>query len=155
MIHCFDTEHEGVVLVANFVSPAAETTTRVDAHILKLGEELLENTLSLECRGGIAVVELAVIGGDNLILGLDHIRVDKPLDAICQECRFVDGLHGRLGNLQHDGPVGALFGIGRRGFAAVGQLKSRQFLVGLGLIVRRIIREDCSAVERAVVLGEV
>lgn len=144
-----------MVLVANLVSPAAEATARPDALGLELGEELLENTFTLERWGGVTVVKLAVVGGDNLVLGLDHLRVDETLDAVPEDVLLIDWLHGGLGNLQHDGPVWTGLGLARVSLAAISLVESGQLDVGLGLVVWGVVGENGGAVEGAVVLGEV
>mgnify|MGYP000929348754 CR=1 FL=1 len=149
------TQHEGVVLVTDLVAPATETATGVDVHVLQLGQELLEDTLTLKRGSGVAVVEAAVVGRDNLILGLDHVGVDKTLDAVPEEVLLINRLERGLGNLEHDGPVGALLGIRGVSLAAISLVKSRQLDVVGGLVVRRVVGEDGGAVEGAVVLREV
>lgn len=144
-----------MVLVTDLVSPAAESATGPDVHVLKLGQELLENTLTLESRCGVTVVELAVVGGDDLILGLDHLSVDETLDTVTEEVGLVNRLLGGLGNLQHDGPVRTLLGVGALGLAAVTQLEGGELDVLLRLVVGGVVGEDGGTVERSVVLGEV
>jgi hypothetical protein len=97
----------------------------------------------------------AVVGADDLVLGAHHLGVDEALDAVAEHVLLVDGLHGGLGDLEHDAPVGALLSLGGGGLAAVGELESGQLLAGLGLVVGRVVGEDGGAVEGAVVLGEV
>lgn len=150
-----NTEHEGVVLVANLVPPAAESATGVDAQVLELGEELLEDTLALKGRGGVTVVKGTVVGGDDLILGLEEVGVDKSLNAVLQDVLDINGLQLRLGNLQHDGPVGTLLGLGRVRSTAVSLVQSRELDVLLRLVVRGVVGKDGGTVEVAVVLGEV
>jgi len=101
------------------------------------------------------VVETAVVGGDNLVCWLKHLGVDKTLDTVAEHVLGVDWLHGRLGNLQHDGPVWTLghdllFWLG-----AVGVLHSCELDGGDWLVVWRVVGEDGGAVEWAVVLWEV
>lgn len=149
------TEHEGVVLVADLVLPATETATGVDVLGLQLGQELSQDTVTLNGGRRVTVVELAVVGRDDLVLGQDHLSVDKTLDTILEQVLLVHGLHARLGNLQHDGPVGTLLGLGGVGLAAIGLVESRQLSILLGLVVGGVVGEDGGAVEGAVVLGEV
>ena len=150
-----DTQHEGVVLVADLVPPAAESATGPDVHILELGQELSEDTLALERGSRVPVVEATVVGGDDLILGEDHLGVDQSLDALLQECLLVNRLHARLGNLKHDGPVGTGLGLTRRRLRTVCVVQSGQLDVILRLVVRRVVGEDGRTVERAVILREV
>lgn len=111
VVDSLHAEHEGVVLVANLVSPAAEAATGEDVHVLKLGEELLEDSLTLEGGGRVTVVKGTVVGGDDLIIRVDHLGVDETLDGVLEEVLDIDGLHGGLRDLQHDGPVRALLGL--------------------------------------------
>lgn len=71
---------------------------------------MFEDTLPFEARGWVAVVEAAVVGGDNFVAGLEHLGVDEALDAVAEKVFVVDGLHGRLGDFEHDGPIGAWLG---------------------------------------------
>jgi hypothetical protein len=144
-----------VILVADLVAPAAEAATGVDALGLEAGEELGEDTFTLERRGGVAVVEAAVVGGDDLVFGLDHLGVDETLDGIGEEGVVVDGLVGRFGDFQHDGPVWACLGAGILGLGAVGKLLGGELDGRLRLVVGGVVGEDGGAVEWAVVFGEV
>lgn len=154
-INSLDTEHEGVVLVTDLISPAAEAATREDVHGLELRENLLEDTLTLKSGGGVTVVEGTVVGGDDLVLGLDHLGVDETLDAVLEEVLNIDGLHGGLRNLEHDGPVRTLLSLGRRSLLTVGKVESRELDVLLRLVVGGVVGEDGGTVEGAVVLREV
>ena len=154
-INGLNTEHEGVVLVTDLVSPAAEAATREDVHGLEFGEDLLEDTLTLKSGGGVTVVESTVVCGDDLVLGLDHLGVDETLDAVLEEVLNIDGLHAGLRNLEHDGPVRTLLSLGRRSLLTVGKVESRELDVLLRLVVGRVVGEDGGTVEGAVVLGEV
>ena len=144
-----------MVLVADLVAPATETATGPDALLLETGQNLGEGTLTLQRGGGVAVVEAAVVGGDNLVAGLQHLSVDETLDRLGEESLVVDRLHGGLGDLQHDGPVGTLLLLRARGLGAVRQLESGQLLASLGLVVGGVVGEDGGTVEGAVVLGDV
>lgn len=148
-------EHERVVLVADLVPPAAEAATRPDVQVQELGQELFEHTLTLERRRRVALDELAVVRRHDLVLGLDHLRVDKALDAVLEKVLLVDRLQLRLRHLQHDGPVRALLGIAALGLAAVSVVEGRELDVSLRLVVWGVVGEDGGAVEGAVVLGEV
>lgn len=154
-ISSLDTQHERVVLVTNLVSPATEAATGVDVHVLELGKELSEDALTLQGGSGVTLVELAVVGRDDLILGLDQVGVDETLNAVLEEVLLIDGLHGGLGYFQHDRPVRTLLGLRRRSRAAVGKVLSGQLGLLLGLVVGRVVGEDGGTVEGAVVLGEV
>lgn len=144
-----------MVLVTDLVSPGTEAATRPDVHVLQLGQELLEDTLTLESGGRVTVVELAVVGGDDLVLGLDHLGVDQTLDTVLEEVGLIHGLLGGLRNLEHDGPVRTLLGVGALGLAAVTQLEGGELDIRLGLVVGGVVGEDGGTVERSVVLGEV
>jgi hypothetical protein len=155
VVNSLNTQHEGVVLVADLVAPRSETATGPDTLLLELGQNLGEGTLTLQAGGGVTVVEAAVVGGDDLITGLEHLGVDETLDRLGEESLVVNGLHGRLGNLQHDGPVGTVLSLSVLGLGAIGELESGQLLGGLGLVVRGVVGEDGGTVEGAVILGEV
>lgn len=155
VIDSLDTKHERVVLVTDLVAPAAESATGVDAHLLQLGEELGKGALALEAWGWVAVVEAAVVGGDDFVLGLDHFGVDEALDGILEEFLLVDRFHGGFGDFQHDGPVRAWLGGGGVSLGAVGELLGGELLGGLWLVVWGVVGEDGGAVEGAVVFWEV
>lgn len=155
VVDSLDTQHEGVVLVTDLVAPATETATGPDTLLLQLGQDLGEGTLTLQAGGGVTVVEAAVVGGDNLVTSLQHLGVDQTLDGVLEKLLVVNGLHGGLGDLQHDGPVRTLLSLGGRGLGAVSQLKGRQLLGLLRLVVGGVVGEDGGTVEGAVVLGEV
>lgn len=155
VIGSLDTEHERVVLITDLVSPAAEAAAGVDVHILELGKKLLENSLALQSRGRVTVVELAVVGGDDLVLRLDHLGVDQTLNTVAEKVGLIHGLLGRLRHLQHDRPVRTLLGLGALRLAAISQLLGGELGVLLGLVVRRVVGEDGGTVEGAVVLREV
>jgi len=150
-----DAQHERVVLVADLVAPAAEAATRPDVLLLQLRQQLGEGTLALQGWSRVAVVEAAVVGGDDLVVGLEHLGVDETLDGLGQDGLLVDGLQRRLGDLQHDGPVRTLLRLGVLRLGAVGQLQSGQLLGRVGLVVGGVVGEDGRTVEGAVVLREV
>ena len=77
-----DAEHEAVVLVADFVAPAAEAAAGEDVLFLEFGEELFEDALAFEGWGGIAVVEAAVVGGYDFVGGFEHLGGDEALDGV-------------------------------------------------------------------------
>lgn len=145
-----------MILVPNFVSPAAEAAAGVDVvFVLQGGEELFENAFALEGRGGIPVVEAAVVGTDDLIVGLEHGRVEEAGDAIFEDAGLVYGFEAGFRNFEHDGPIGSLFRFGGGGLGAVGELLGGEFDGGLGLVVGGVVGEDGGAVEGAVVFREV
>lgn len=150
-----NTEHEGVVLVTDLVSPAAESTTGENVHGLKLGEDLLEDALTLKGGGGVTMVESTVVSRDNLVLGLDHLGVDETLDAILEEVLNIHRFHGRLGNLQHDRPVRSLLSLRSRRFLTIGKVKRGELGILLRLVVGGVVGEDSGTVEGTVVLGEI
>ena len=155
VVHSLNTKHERVVLVTDLVAPATEAATGPNVLGLEAGQDLSEGTLTLKRGGGVTVVETAVVGRDDLITGLEHLGVDQTLDGVGQKGLLVDGLHRRLGNLQHDRPVRTLLSVGALGLGAVGELQGGELLGGLGLVVGRVVGEDGGTVEGAVVLGEV
>lgn len=151
----FHAQHERVVLIADLVAPAAEAATRPDVLLLQLRQQLGEGTLALQGWSRVAVVEAAVVGGDDLVVGPEHLGVDETLDGLGQDGLLVDGLQRRLGDLQHDGPVRTLLRLGVLRLGAVGQLQSGQLLGRVGLVVGGVVGEDGGPVEGAVILGEV
>ena len=155
VVHSLNTEHERVVLVTNLVAPATEAATGPDVLLLELGQDLGKSALTLQGWGGVTVVEATVVGGHDLIGGLQHLSVDETLDRLSQKSLVVDRLHRRLGNLQHDGPVRTFLGLGALGLGAIRELQSGQLLGALGLVVGGVVGEDGGTVEGAVVLGEV
>ena len=144
-----------MVLVADLVTPRTEATTGPDVLLLHLGQDLGEGTLTLQRGGGVTVVEAAVVGRDDLVGGAEHLSVDETLDTLGQESLVVNGLHGRLGNLQHDGPVRTFLRLSGLRLRTIGDLEGRELLGGLGLVVGGVVGEDGGTVEGAVILGEV
>ena len=106
VVRGLDTEHERVVLVADLVLPAAEAATAEDVAVLELRQELLQHAIALKGWSRVAVVEAAVVGRYNLVVGLKHVSVDETLNGILEKCVVVDGFLGGFGDLKHDGPVG-------------------------------------------------
>jgi hypothetical protein len=207
VVSCLNAKHEGMVLVSDFVSPASESSTRVDIHSLKFRKELRKNPLALKGWGWVAVIlepqnlglvfslidmmgvalssegftsknrqrhkplatgakqeimfqeietyEATVIGRDDLVLRLDHLGVDKPLNAVLEEVVMVNRLHRRLGDFQHDRPVRAFLGLGRIGLAAIGKVLSWQLDRLIWLVVWRVVGENRRTVEGAVILREI
>lgn len=155
VIDRLDTEHERVVLVADLVAPAAEAAARVDVQVLQLGQELLEHAFALEGWRWIAVVEAAVVKRDDFVGWLEHSRVYEALDAVFHEGAVVDGLHRRLGDFEHDGPVWAVGFLVLGGLGAIGETHRGKQRCFCGLVVRAVVGEDGGAVEGAVVFGEV
>ena len=82
MIGGFDAQHEAVVLVTHFVAPAAEAAAGVDVFFLEAREELFEDAFALEGRGWVAVVEAAVVGRDDFIVGLEEGGGEEAVDAV-------------------------------------------------------------------------
>jgi hypothetical protein len=75
------------------VSPAAESSTGVDILSLELGEELFENTLTLQRWSGVTVVKTAVVGRNDFVIWSDHLGVDETLDGISHDVGLVNRLH--------------------------------------------------------------
>jgi len=144
-----------VILVAHFIAPASETSSGVNASGLELGEELLEDTLTLQGWGWVTVIEAAVVGGNNLVFWFDHLSVDQTLDGISQNIGLVDWLLGRFRDFQHDGPVWTFLRLVRLGLAAVCKTLCCKLDRLVWLVVWGVVGEDGGAVERAVVFGEV
>lgn len=113
-----DAQHEGMVLVADLVAPAAEAAAGVDVFGLEPGQQGREHAFALEGRGRVAVVEAAVVGRDELVGGLEHVGADEAADGVFDDGSVGDGFEGGLGDFEHDGPVGACFWVGRGRFGA-------------------------------------
>ena len=84
MICRLHAEHEGVILVSDFVAPAAEPAAGEDIAGLEFWEELLEHAFALEGWRRVAVVEAAVVGADDLVVGTEHFGVDEATDAVLE-----------------------------------------------------------------------
>lgn len=100
--------------------------------------------------------EFAVVGRNDFILRLKETSVDHTLNRLGEKGGFVDRLLGRLRDLQHERPVrtgSSGLGVDGGGEGRIGGLKSLERYIGLRTIVRRVVGEDGSAVEGAVVLG--
>lgn len=100
-------QHEAVVLIAHLVAPAAEASPREDVLGLQGGEELFEHAFALQGRGGVAVVEAAVVGRDDLVGRLEHGGVEEAADGVGEEVVVVHRFEGGFGDFEHDTPVGA------------------------------------------------
>lgn len=86
IIRCLHPQHEAVILVTDLVSPASETPAGVDVvFILEGGEELFKDAFALEGRGGVAVIEAAVVGRDDFVVGLEHRGVEEAGDAVFED----------------------------------------------------------------------
>lgn len=155
MIRGLHAQHEAMILIADFIAPAAEAAAGVDVLFLEFGQELFEDAFALEGGGWVAVVEAAVVGGDDLVGGGEHFGGDEAFDAVGEHIGVVDGLHGGFGDFEHDGPVGAFLRGGGGGLLARSDLLGRELFGGGGLVVGGVVGEDCGAVEGAVGFGEV
>ena len=144
-----------MILIADFIPPAPEAAARPDIALAQLGQQLLQHAFALEAGCWVAVVEAAVVDGDDLVLGHEHLRVDEALDALLDQAGLVDGLHGGLGDFEHDRPVVARFRVGGGWGGAVGKLDGGEFLGRRRVVVGRVVGEDRCAVEGAVIFGEV
>lgn len=87
-----------MVLIANFVAPAAKATPGVNVLFLQFGQKGLEHAFALKGRRGVAMIEAAVVRRDNLVGGLEHVGVDEPTDRVGQNGLVVHGLKRRLGD---------------------------------------------------------
>jgi len=100
--------------------------------------------------------EFPVVGRNDFVFGREETSVDHTLNRLGKEVLLVDGLLSRLRNFEHERPVRSgtsRFSVdgGREG--RVGSLESLEGDVLLRAVVRRVVGEDGSAVEGAVVLG--
>ena len=123
VIGSFHAEHKRVILVTDLVAPAAEAAAGVDILGLEGGEEFGEDAFTLEGGGGVAVVEAAVVGGDDFVVGAEHFGVEEALDGVFEEVGVVDGFHTGFGDLEHDGPVRTGLGFFGFGGFAGGELE--------------------------------
>lgn len=155
VVDCLYTQHETVILVADLVSPRAESATRPDALLLELGQELSENAFTLKRRSWVTVVESAVVGGNDLVSWLELLSVDQALNAVCEQGLLVDWLHAGFGDLKHNAPVWSLLCRCVGWLATIRHLLCSELDGCLWLVVWRVVGEDCRAVEWAVVLWEV
>ena len=93
VVRSFDAKHKRVVLIADFISPAAEAAAGIDILCLELRQELFQNAFALQARGWVAVVEASVISRNNLVVRLEHLGVDKALDAVFEHVRLINWFH--------------------------------------------------------------
>jgi len=73
-----------MILVSYFVSPTAEPTAGIDAFFLQCGEQFGEHTFAFEGGCRISMVEAAMVGRHDFVGGLEHLRINEALDAVCQ-----------------------------------------------------------------------
>jgi len=150
-----NSKHERMILISDLVFPAAETAPGMNAQRVQLREELLQDAITLQGGGGVTVVEAPMVNRHNLVIGVHEGSVYAALDRLRDEIFLVDRLHGRLGNLHHQGPIWATLLFQRVRPATVGLSHGRQLDAGLRLVVGRVIAKDRGPVERAIVLREV
>ncbi len=150
------SESRRVVLVADLVLPRSESTTAVDVVLLKRGQQGSKSSVTSKRGSGVSGGELAVVGRDDLVISVDEVGVDASLDGLGKDLLRINGLEVRLGNLHHERPVRSLLGLLRgSALGGVSVLQSRELDVSLGAVVWRVVGEDGSTVEGAVILGEV
>ena len=106
-----------MILITDFISPAAETATRIDVLFLEFGKELFEHAFALETWGWVAVVKASVVGAYDFVGWLEHFGVDEAGDAVSEHVFLIDRFHGGFGDFEHDGPVGSFLGGG--GFGGI------------------------------------
>ena len=83
-------------MLTYLISPASETATGPDILGLKLRKQFLEHALTLKGGSWVAMIETAVVSGDNLVCGLNHVGVDEALNRVLEESGLVDWLHSRF-----------------------------------------------------------
>lgn len=96
-----------MVLIAHLIAPAAKATARINAFLLKFGEEGFKYAFALKGWRWIAVIETARVSGYDFVLGLKERSSDKPPDAVCQDGFLIDWFESGLGDFNHDRPIGA------------------------------------------------
>jgi hypothetical protein len=101
------------------------------------------------------VIETAVVGGNDLVCGLDHFGVDQTLDGVSEDVLLVNWLHGGFGDFQHDRPVWASLWLGRLRFAAIREILCGELDGFVWLVIWGVVGEDGGTVEWAVILREV
>lgn len=97
-----------------------------------------------------------MVGRNDFVLGREKTSVDHTLNRLGEKFLLVDRLLSRLRDFEHERPVRSgtsRFSVdgGRKG--RVGSLDSLEGDVLLRAVVRRVVGEDGSTVEGAVVLG--
>ena len=93
IIRSFDTQHKGMILVADFVPPAAKAAAGVDVLLLELGQEFFQDAFTLQAGGRISMVEASVVGRNYLIVRPEHFGVEETLDGISEHVGLIDGFH--------------------------------------------------------------
>ena len=91
-----------VILVTNFVFPRSKAATRQNIFLLEIGQHFGQGAVTLEARGGIAVVKATDVCADNFIIWLQQVGIDQSLDAVGKQSVMVDGLVRRLGDFKHN-----------------------------------------------------
>jgi hypothetical protein len=81
VVHALHADKAAVVLVCHLVLVGPEATATPDILLLQVGQCLLQHPVSLQRRGGVPVLQAAVVDGHDLVGGLDHLRVDGALDG--------------------------------------------------------------------------
>ncbi len=125
--------HEGVVLVGDFVLPATEAATGVDALLIERGNHFGEGFVAVYRWGRVAVFQRFVPGGDDVFAALDEVGIEHALYGFLNDGSRINVLMLRLADLGHERPLG----------------------VDVGHVVRAVVGEHSDAVEGAVVFGEV
>ena len=87
----FDAEHEGVILIADLVSPAAEAAAGEDVFLLQAGEELFQHAFTLQRRGRVAVLEAAVVFADDFVGGVEEFGGDEAAEGFFDNGLVIDG----------------------------------------------------------------
>jgi hypothetical protein len=167
-----------VVLICDLILVRTEASARKDCILLlELRKKNLELTITDQRRSWVSVVlmtdsmgvsrdsrktkeekthEFPVVGRNDFVFGREETSVDHTLNRLSEEVLLVDGLLGRLRDFEHEGPVRSgtsRLGVDRGREGRVGSLDSLEGDVFLRAVVRRVVGEDGSAVEGAVVLG--
>ena len=115
--------------VLDFILPSAETPTGKNVVLLELAENRLAELITAVKRGRVAMLEAAIVLGDDVVRRLDELGVDGALDDLVHNCLVVYRAHLCFAHLEHKRPL----------------------LARLGDVVRRVLGEDGDAVKRTVV----
>ena len=105
VVGCLDTQHHAVVLVSNLVLIAAKPAPAPDVVLLQPRECLAEDLVAAQGRGGVPVLDAAVVKGHDLVARLQELRVDGSQQSLLHNCGptsgHVDPLEGRAPTSDH------------------------------------------------------
>lgn len=97
-----------MILIANLVPPAPESSAAPDVLCLKRWQEFGEDSFALKRGGWVSVVEASVVYGDDFVGRFEHFGVYEAGDTICEKTIVIDWFEGGFGDFEHDTPVWTL-----------------------------------------------